>query len=286
MTKLTPTSEEISASPWHKSWQRLKKTSSLLCVGLDPDPAKIPADYANSQRPFFDFCRDIVDATAPSALAFKPQIAFFSSQAREAELEALMGYIRSHYPEHLLILDAKRGDIGNTASQYATEAFARYGADVVTVNPYMGWDTVEPYLTAPSKGAFVLCKTSNPGSAWLQDLRTPEGLKIFEKIAQECEAKNAVATNPVGLVVGATDLDSLRSILQLTSAKTPLLIPGVGAQGASWSEVVGVLRAMQTPRLAFINVGREILYGSRERQENTLLAGTKAAQYLNETHCY
>jgi orotidine-5'-phosphate decarboxylase len=281
LTKLPHNSKETIENPWHKSWQRLKRTGSMLCVGLDPDPGKMPADYASSHRPFFDFCRDIVDATAPSALAFKPQIAFFSSQGREGELEALMEYIRTQYPEHLLILDAKRGDIGNTASHYAREAFERYGADVVTVNPYMGWDTIEPYLTTPSKGAFVLCKTSNPGSSWLQDLRTADGIKIFEKLAQDCEAKNASATNRVGLVVGATDLDSLRAILRLSSEITPLLIPGVGAQGARWEDVVKELRnAPHPPRLAFVNVGRELLYNSTGLKKNVEIAATKAAALI------
>ncbi|HSG21931.1 MAG TPA: orotidine-5'-phosphate decarboxylase, partial [Azonexus sp.] len=144
------------------AWQ---KNNSLLCVGLDPDPAKFPAHLQARDDAIFEFCAGIVDATADLACAFKPQIAYFAARRAEDQLEALIAHIHEKHPGIPVILDAKRGDIGSTAEQYAIEAFERYQADAVTVNPYMGRDSVDPYLAWPDKGVILLCRTSNPGGS-------------------------------------------------------------------------------------------------------------------------
>lgn len=151
------------------AWQR---TNSLLCVGLDPEPSKFPGALAGRADAIFDFCREIVDATAPYASSFKPQIAYFAAHRAEDQLEQLIAHIHAHHPGLPVILDAKRGDIGSTAEQYAREAFERYQADAVTVNPYMGFDSIEPYLQHEGKGVIVLCRTSNAGGSDLQFLET------------------------------------------------------------------------------------------------------------------
>ena len=149
------------------AWQR---TNSLLCVGLDPEPSRFPTQFDGQPDMIFEFCREIVDATAPYASAFKPQIAYFAAHRAEDQLERLIAHIHLQHPGLPVILDAKRGDIGSTAEQYAREAFERYRADAVTVNPYMGFDSIEPYLAYDDKGVIVLCRTSNPGGSDLQFL--------------------------------------------------------------------------------------------------------------------
>src|SRR5476651_1373793 len=158
-------------------------SGSLVCVGLDPDPARLPADLAQKPEPLLLFNRRIVDATADVAAAYKPQIAFYSAVGAEAQLAASIRYIRERAPHALVILDAKRGDIGNTAEAYAREAFERYGADAVTVNPYMGEDSIRPFLLRADRAAIVLCRTSNPGSKDFQDLPV-EGMPLYRRVAQ------------------------------------------------------------------------------------------------------
>ena len=148
-----------------------RQNRSLLCVGLDPEPTKFPARLKGDANKIYDFCARIVDATADLAIAFKPQIAYFAAHRAEGQLERLMEHIRRVAPDVPIILDAKRGDIGSTAEQYAIEAFERYGADAVTLSPFMGFDSVAPYLQHEGKGAFLLCRTSNPGGADLQGQR-------------------------------------------------------------------------------------------------------------------
>jgi hypothetical protein len=152
-----------------------KTNDSLLCVGLDPDPAKFPAHLKDKPDAIFRFCSEIADATADLACAFKPQIAYFAARRAEDQLEALIAHIHDKHPGVPVILDAKRGDIGSTAEQYAIEAFERYRADAVTVNPYMGRDSVEPYLAYKDKGVILLCRTSNPGGSDLQFLKARVG---------------------------------------------------------------------------------------------------------------
>jgi orotidine-5'-phosphate decarboxylase len=207
---------------------------SLLCVGLDPEPAKFPAGWAGDAGRIFDFCAAIVDATKDLVIAFKPQIAYFAAQRAEAQLERLIGHIRDVAPQVPVILDAKRGDIGATAEQYAREAFERYRADAVTLSPFMGFDSIEPYLAYPGKGAILLCRTSNPGGADLQGQRLAgadgaPGELLFEYIAR-------LAAGPwnrggqLGLVVGATYPAEIERVRQI-APRLPLLIPGIGAQG-------------------------------------------------------
>ncbi|MCB2021337.1 MAG: orotidine-5'-phosphate decarboxylase [Burkholderiaceae bacterium] len=207
---------------------------SLLCVGLDPEPAKFPAGWAGDAGRIFDFCAAIVDATKDLVIAFKPQIAYFAAQRAEAQLERLIEHIRDVAPQVPVILDAKRGDIGATAEQYAREAFERYRADAVTLSPFMGFDSIEPYLAYPGKGAILLCRTSNPGGADLQGRRLAgadgaPGELLFEYIAR-------LAAGPwnrggqLGLVVGATYPAEIERVRQI-APRLPLLIPGIGAQG-------------------------------------------------------
>ena len=229
---------------------------SLLCVGLDPDPAKLPADLAAGPHPFEAFSRRVVDATADLAAAYKPQIAFYSAQGAEGELERSIRYIRERAPQALVILDAKRGDIGNTAEAYAREAFERFDADAVTVNPYMGEDAVLPFLARPDRGAILLCRTSNPGARDFQDL-VVDGLPLYRHVARTAAARWNAAGNLM-LVVGAT---YPREMAQLRAAHPELafLVPGIGAQGG---DLEATLAAGLDARGAglLLNWSRGILY--------------------------
>jgi orotidine-5'-phosphate decarboxylase len=202
---------------------------SLLCVGLDPDPARFPEHLRGDASRIFEFCSQIVDATHDLAIAFKPQIAYFAAHRAEAQLEALIAHIQRVAPEVPVILDAKRGDVGSTAEQYALEAFERYRADALTLSPFMGFDSIEPYLRYVDKGLFLLCRTSNAGGADLQAQRLAGGELLFEHIAR-LAAGPWNRNGQLGLVVGATFPDELARVRELAPT-LPLLIPGVGAQG-------------------------------------------------------
>jgi orotidine-5'-phosphate decarboxylase len=202
-------------------------SGSLVCVGLDPDPAKLPRDLGAD--PLYAFNRRIVDATADIAAAYKPQIAFYSALGAEDQLAASIRYIRERAPAALVILDAKRNDIGNTAEAYAREAFDRYGADAVTVNPYMGEDSVRPFLARPQHGAILLCRTSNPGAKDFQDLLI-DGEPLYRRVAQQAAAHWNENGNLM-LVVGATYPREMAA-LRLAHPDLPFLVPGIGAQGA------------------------------------------------------
>jgi len=201
-----------------------QSSGSLLCVGLDPDPAKLPGDI----RGLHDFDRRIIDATFDLAAAYKPQIAFYSALGAEAELERSIRYIRERAPAALVILDAKRGDIGNTAEAYAREAFDRYGADAVTVNPYMGEDSVRPFLARKDRGAILLCRTSNPGARDFQDLDV-QGLPLYARVAQ-LAAQRWNQHGNLMFVVGATFPREMAELRE-RHPEVPFLVPGVGAQG-------------------------------------------------------
>ncbi len=209
-------------------------SGSLVCVGLDPDPAKLPKDLEGAQDrfpdnlPLYAFNRRIVDATADIAAAYKPQIAFYSAVGAEDQLHASIRYIRERAPAALVILDAKRNDIGNTAEAYVREAFDRYGADAVTVNPYMGEDSVRPFLARPDHGAILLCRTSNPGAKDFQDLLI-DGQPLYRKVAERA-AQHWNQNRNLMLVVGAT---YPREMAQLRQAhpEVSFLVPGIGAQG-------------------------------------------------------
>jgi orotidine-5'-phosphate decarboxylase len=240
---------------------------SLLCIGLDPEPSRFPADLKGDASRIFDFCAHIVEATADMVIAFKPQIAYFAAHRAEQQLERLIAHIRATAPHVPVILDAKRGDIGSTAEQYAIEAFERYGADAVTLSPFMGFDSVQPYLRYHGKGAFLLCRTSNPGGDDLQNQRLA-GLSgaptLFEHIA--ALVQGSWNTNgQLGLVVGATYPAEIERVRQIAPT-VPLLIPGVGAQGGDAGSTVkaGYRRASGvTTGPIVVNSSRAILYASR-----------------------
>lgn len=199
--------------------------NSLVCVGLDPNQEKISALGVD----LITWLKNIVNATAEHVCAFKPQIAYFAALKAEKELTEIIQYIHQNHPNIPVILDAKRGDIGSTAEQYAQEAFERYQADAVTVNPYMGGDTIEPYTRFQNKGVVVLCKTSNAGSGELQNLKLDNGRSLFQEVARKA-AHSWNDNNNLLLVVGATYPEELAQIRQ-TVGNMPLLIPGIGAQG-------------------------------------------------------
>ena len=237
------------------AWQN---NDSLLCVGLDPDIKRFPAHLKGRPDAVLAFCKGIVDATADLACAFKPQIAYFAAHRAEDQLEQLMATMRRLAPQVPVILDAKRGDIGSTAEQYAIEAFERYRADAVTVNPYMGRDSVEPYLAYPDKGVILLCRTSNPGGSDLQNLTVEGGRKLYQHVAELVAGKwNTHGQN--ALVVGATfpqELADVRSIV----GDLPLLVPGIGAQGGDVEATVRAGRTAAGTGL-MISSSRAILYG-------------------------
>ena len=256
---------------------RAQRTSGgLLCVGLDPDPAKLPEDLAGDKNPgdtrhlggaragsdfadtalLYAFNRRIVDATAAVTAAYKPQIAFYSALGAEDQLVASIRYIRERAPDALVILDAKRNDIGNTAEAYAREAFERFDADAVTVNPYMGEDSVRPFLARPDRGAILLCRTSNPGAKDFQDLLI-DGLPLYRRVAQRAAEHWNVHGNLM-LVVGATYPREMAD-LRRAHPDLPFLVPGIGAQGGDLEATLAAgLDADGTGLL--INSSRGIIY--------------------------
>lgn len=239
--------------------QRWHDADTLLCVGLDPDPAKFPDRFVDDEDALFGFCRDIVDATADSACAFKPQIAYFAAHNDgEAQLQRLIAHINGTYPAIPVILDAKRGDIGSTAEQYAAEAFDRFGADAVTLNPYMGRDSAEPFLQRNDRGCVFLCHTSNPGARDFQEL-TVDGAPLYQHVARTI-ATQWNGDGNCALVVGATFPEELKQIRGIVG-DMPLLIPGVGAQGGDVEAVVKNGKTGDGTGL-MINSSRGILYAS------------------------
>jgi orotidine-5'-phosphate decarboxylase len=243
-----------------------RQHDSMLCVGLDPDPAKFPSPYRGDASKIGDFCCAIVDATADLVIAFKPQIAYFAAHRAEDQLERLIAHIRRAAPHVPVILDAKRGDIGSTAEQYAIEAFERYGADAVTLSPFMGFDSVMPYLKYQGKGAFLLCRTSNPGGDDLQSQRlasVPGEPLLYEHIAKLAQGPWNL-NGQLGLVVGATYPSELATVRAIAPT-LPLLVPGVGAQGGdAMATVKAGWRAFngQTVSPIIVNSSRAILYAS------------------------
>ena len=238
--------------------QAWKENDSLLCVGLDPDLSKIPVHLNELENPIFEFCREIVDATHDLVCAFKPQIAYFAAESAEDQLEMLTSYISDNYPHIPIILDSKRGDIGATADKYAIEAFQRYKADSVTVNPYMGYDTAEPFLKYADKGTILLCRTSNPGAGDFQDLIV-DGRPLYHNVA-ELAATKWNGNNNCLLVVGATWPNQMEEVRKLVG-DMPFLVPGVGAQGG---DVEALVKAGQTENGLglIISSSRAVLYAS------------------------
>ena len=244
-----------------------RQNASMLCVGLDPEPTKFPDHLKGDASKIYDFCAAIVDATADLVNSFKPQIAYFAAHRAEDQLEKLIAHMRRVAPHVPVILDAKRGDIGSTAEQYAIEAFERYGADAVTLSPFMGWDSVQPYLKYHGKGAFLLCRTSNPGGDDLQNqhLASVDGQpRVYEHIAQLAQGPWNL-NGQLGLVVGATYPKEIERVRELAPT-LPLLIPGVGAQGGdAVATVKAGLRVSggDTTGPIIVNSSRAVLYASK-----------------------
>lgn len=239
---------------------RWQATDSLVCVGLDPQPELFPAEFATVAQPILAFNKAIIDATHDLVCAFKPQIAHYAAVGAEDQLQATMDYIRTEYPDIPIILDSKRGDIGSTASMYALEAFERYQADAVTVNPYMGWDTIEPFARYADKGVIVLCRTSNDSASELQNLALASGKTLFARVAQQAAQVWNVHKN-LALVVGATAPAELAEVRALIG-DMPILVPGLGAQGGETEAVMKAGLDSHGTGL-IINSSRGVLYASK-----------------------
>ena len=257
--------------------QRWREHRTLVCVGLDPEPAKFPAHLRGTPDAVFAFCAAIVDATAGLVCAFKPQIAHFAALRAEDALERLIAHIHDKHPGVPVILDAKRGDIGSTAQHYASEAFERYRADAVTLNPYLGRDSAQPFLDRADKGVILLCRTSNPGGADFQALDcggVPLYLRVAETIARDWNTHGNCA-----LVTGATWPEELGQVRDVVG-DMPLLVPGIGAQGG---DVEAVMKhGLTTDGTGLmISSSRAILYAGGG--EDFAQAARVAAQDLRDT---
>ncbi|MCC8362546.1 orotidine-5'-phosphate decarboxylase [Lysobacter sp. A6] len=256
---------------------RWNDSASLVCVGLDPEPAKFPTGFAGDDEGVFDFCRAIVDATAEYACAFKPQIAHFAALGAEDALTRLIAYLHASHPGVPVILDAKRGDIGSTAQQYAREAFERYAADAVTANPYLGRDSVQPFLDRADRGVVILCRTSNPGAGDLQDL-VVDGRPLYQHVASMV-ARDWNENGNCALVVGATWPEQLREVRAIIG-NMPILVPGVGAQGGDAEAVVRNAASADGTGL-LVSSSRAILYASNGA--DFAEAAGRAARELRDT---
>ena len=255
---------------------RWQQADTLVCVGLDPEPAKFPMRFANDPDAVFAFCRDIADATAEFACAFKPQIAHFAALGAEQALARLISHLRAAHPGVPVILDSKRGDIGSTAQHYATEAFDRYAADAVTVNPYLGRDALQPFLDRADRGVVILCRTSNPGAGELQDLLVA-GRPLYQHVAEKAAVEWNTQGN-VALVVGATWPEQLAEVRAIVG-DVPLLVPGVGAQGGDAGAVVRNARTPDGTGLV-VSSSRAVLYASSA--DDYAEAAAKAARGLRD----
>ena len=260
---------------------RWQAADTLVCVGLDPEPAKFPAKFTDDPDATFRFCRDIADATARYACAFKPQIAHFAALGAEPALEQLIAHLHEAHPGIPVILDAKRGDIGSTAQRYAAEAFDRYGADAVTANPYLGRDSVQPFLDRADRGVVILCRTSNAGASDLQDLpvRGASGARPLYQHVAETVARDWNGNGNCALVVGATWPEQLREVRAIVG-NMPLLVPGVGAQGGDAEAVVRNARTADGTGL-MVSSSRAILYASSG--DDYAEAAATAARDLRDT---
>lgn len=265
-----------SMSFYEKLAAAWSEVDSMLCVGLDPDLQRIPEHLRGEPQPLFAFNRALIEATAPYACAFKPQFAHYAGQDRLDELKATLDYLRERHPGKVTILDAKRGDIGSTAEMYAREAFEVYNADAVTVNPYMGGDTLAPFTAHRERGTIVLCRTSNPGSGEIQSLR-PDGEAIYETVARLANGPWNVRCN-LALVVGATYPGELARVREIAPSM-PLLVPGIGAQGGDLAAVLAAGRTNDGYGL-LINSSRGIMYASP--REDFAEAAATAARELAE----
>jgi orotidine-5'-phosphate decarboxylase len=256
--------------------QRWRQQDTLVCVGLDPEPANFPVHLRDTPDAVYDFCRAIVDATADAVCAFKPQIAHFAALRAEESLERLIAHIHAKHPGVPVILDAKRGDIGSTAQHYASEAFDRYKADAVTLNPYLGRDSVQPFLDHADKGVILLCRTSNLGGADFQALDCggqPLYLRVAETIAKDWNTHGNCA-----LVTGATWPEEIRRVRALVG-DMPLLVPGIGAQRGDVEAVMSAGRTIDGTGL-MISSSRGIIYAGSD--EHYAQAARTAADELRQ----
>jgi orotidine-5'-phosphate decarboxylase len=242
-------------------------------VGLDPEIERFPPQIAGAPSPIFQFNKAIIDATADLVCAYKPQFAHYAAYEAEDQLERTIDYVHRSHPGIPVILDGKRGDVGNTAERYAIEAFERYGADAVTVNPYLGGDSLEPFLRHADKGVIILCRTSNPGARDLQDLEV--GARRLYHVVAELAATRWNGHGNCALVVGATYPRELAEVRRIVGAM-PLLLPGVGAQGADVAQAVA---SGQTPDGTglMVSSSRAILYGSQRPPGADFGAAARAA---------
>jgi orotidine-5'-phosphate decarboxylase len=254
-------------------WDR---DDSLVCVGLDPEIERFPPHVAESASPIFQFNKAIIDATADLVCAYKPQFAHYATYEAEDQLERTIDYIHRNYPGIPVILDSKRGDVGNTAERYALEAFERYHADAVTVSPYLGGDALEPFLKYADKGVIILCRTSNPGARDLQDAEVG-GRRLFHVVA-DLAANRWNSRGNCLLVVGATYPRELAEVREIVG-DMPLLVPGVGAQGGDVAQVVQNGQTAAGTGL-IISSSRGILYASAGGDFAT--AARAAAQKLRD----
>ncbi len=250
---------------------------SFLCVGLDPDMDKLPEHLLAEENPIYSFNRAIIDATAPYCVAYKPNLAFYE-QLGNAGLDAFektVAYLGEHYPHHFVIADAKRGDIGNTSKMYARSFFGHYGVDAVTVAPYMGVDSVSPFLTYPGKWVVLLALTSNKGSLDFQLTESKDGERLFEKVLR---VSSEWGTNEnMMYVVGATRGELIGDVRKIVPHHF-LLVPGVGAQGGSLADVCRY--GMTKDCGLLVNSSRGILYASRG--QDFAIAAAQSAHELQE----
>lgn len=249
-------------------------TNSLLCVGLDPDLSRMPEGIGTGADAVLDFNKEIISATSDLVCAYKPQIAFYSGIGAEKELIETIAFIRQKAPRALVILDAKRGDIEHTAEAYATEAFERYKVDAVTLNPYLGGDSLRPFLKRSDKGSIILCRTSNPGASDFQGLEIG-GKPLYQIVAEKAHREWAFNKNLL-FVVGGTAPEEILKVREV-APNIPFLVPGIGAQGGDLASVVSNGKGVNNPGL-IINSSRQIIYADKGR--NFANAARMAAEEL------
>ena len=254
---------------------RIERIDSVVSVGLDPDPARLPASVEDADLPRWAFNRRIIDATHEHAAAYKPNAAFYEDPDGWAALLETVAY--AHGKDVPVLLDAKRADIGNTARQYATLLDE---VDAITVNPYLGHDALQPFLSRSEKGVFVLCRTSNPGGTDIQDRELADGRTVYERVADLAASWNEEGN--VGLVVGATAPQELESIRERVP-DLPFLVPGVGAQGGDAEAAVEFGLA---DGVGLINSSRGIIFAGEESERWDVAAGAAAKRLKRRLNDY
>lgn len=248
---------------------QIDSSNSLLCVGLDPVFEKLPSKYRESETPLFDFCKNIIDQTHEYVMGYKPNSAFFEAlgSAGIEQLQMTCEYIRSNFPSHLIILDAKRADIGSTNDAYIRFAFEYLGADAITLHPYLGREAIQPFLDLSEKGAIILCRTSNPGAGEFQDLII-DSMPMYQKVARQVACSWNSNKNCM-LVVGATYPEELAEVRSIVS-DMPILVPGIGAQGGDLEKTLAAGLTSDKKGL-IITASRSIIYAENPKEEATKL---------------